>query len=157
MKKQITSAFAIIMALLALSASVSAYAQAARRVSVEIPFEFVAGGERLPAGRYSIKSVLRNSDKMLLIQSEDGRRAATVLTNTGRQQESGRAELTFRQYGEQFFLSRVWVSGLAAARELPQSKLEKRLRRELRERAQSEGRAGEPADGKEVTVAGQLK
>ena len=55
MKKQITRTLVGLVMLLALVASASA--QASRRVTIEVPFDFVAGQKHLPAGRYSVSRV----------------------------------------------------------------------------------------------------
>ncbi|HYE15047.1 MAG TPA: hypothetical protein VD968_11445 [Pyrinomonadaceae bacterium] len=155
MKKQITRTFAIVAALIALAGSTVTYAQATRRVVVDIPFEFTAGAERMPAGRYTVSKMVRDSESALVLRSEDGSASVVVLTNAA-EAGRGRAALTFRLYaGDQYFLSRVWIPGTAAVRSLPQSAREKRLRRELR--AKSEGRPSDGADGaKTITVTGEL-
>src|SRR4051812_41537926 len=147
MKKQIMRALLGIALLTVMTAS--AYAQSGRRVSVHIPFDFVVSGKQMPAGDYSVRRVLNDSETALLIQSEDGRNAATVLTQAS-QREPLRAELRFRQHGESYFLSEVSIPGTAGVREIPRSKSEEK-RRELIEQAKT-GSGGEAS--KTVTVIG---
>jgi hypothetical protein len=130
MKKQIKSAFVIVMAAIILAGSqLAASAQAAQSLSVNVPFDFVAGSRQLPAGRYTVRRVSFNSEAALRIESEDGRVRVTVLTNATRG-ASQRATLTFRQYGDEHFLSGIWLPGASAGRELQESRHERTLRAE---------------------------
>jgi hypothetical protein len=150
MKKQIMRAFAILGLLLTLAAaSQTASAQGARRLVVNVPFDFVAGRELLPAGRYTITRAGRDSGRALLIRGEDGRNSVTVLTNAA---EAGGElpQVSFKRYGERYFLARVWTPGVEAARALPASGLEKQLRRELAEARKAEG--GESNVAATVTI-----
>ncbi|HVF43671.1 MAG TPA: hypothetical protein VM936_11700 [Pyrinomonadaceae bacterium] len=149
MKKQIMGALAGFALTLVMTASV--YAQAGRRVRVHVPFDFVVAGRLMPAGDYSVRRVSKDSENALLIQSADGRKAATVFTNaSGR--EANRAELGFRQQGESYFLAEVSIPGTAGVREIPRSKSEEKRVRELIEQATAGGDSG-----KTVTVAGSVQ
>ncbi len=81
MKKQLTRAFAVFGLVLMSAAFTSASAQTARTIFVHVPFEFVVGEKRLPAGDYTVRRILRDSEKTLLIRSADGRATATVHTS----------------------------------------------------------------------------
>lgn len=154
MKKQIMRVFAISGLLLTLAASQTLASQGARRLVVDIPFEFVAGQERLPAGRYFISRVVRDSGKALLIRSADGRVSVTVLTNAS---EAGgeQPQVSFKRYGEQYFLAQVWTPGGDSARSLPASRLEKQLRRDLARGGKRKGGASKVAST--VTIGGGLQ
>lgn len=150
MKKQIMSGL-LGLALTAVMAA-SVFAQAGRRVRVHVPFDFVVAGKQMPAGDYSVRRVSKDSENALLIQSEDGRSAATVFTNAG-SRGADRAELSFRQHGESYFLAAVSIPGTAGVREVPRTKSEEKRVRELIEQA----RAGGAATGKTVTVIGSVQ
>lgn len=147
MKKQIKRAFAIVSLLVIAAVCTVASAQVSRTVVVNVPFDFVVGNERLPAGEYTVRPVSRNSEKTLLVRSLDGSAAATVITNAV---ESGaatdKAKLNFTRYEDQYFLAQIWTPGSRAGREVPKSRLQKNLEHELAER----GKAG--AEGTTVTV-----
>jgi hypothetical protein len=149
MKKQIMMTLLSLAVVTVLAAS--SYAQSGRRMTVHIPFDFVVSGKQLPAGDYSVRRVSKDSETTLLIQSKDGRRIATVFTNSG-SREPQRAELRFRQHGESYFLSEVSVPGTAGVREVPRSKSEDKRVRELIEQAKADGDAS-----KTVTVIGSLQ
>ncbi|MFL6284879.1 MAG: hypothetical protein ACJ74Q_17185 [Pyrinomonadaceae bacterium] len=151
MKKQIMMALLGFALLTVMTASV--YAQSGRRVSVQIPFDFVVSGKQLPAGDYSVRRVSKDSETALLIQSEDGRSVATVFTQAS-QREPLRAELRFRRQGESYFLSEVSIPGTAGVREIPRSKSEEKRVRELIEQAKMGG-GGDASET--VTVIGSLQ
>lgn len=150
MKKQLMSALLGLALMASMAASV--FAQSGRRVTVHIPFDFVVAGRQMPAGDYIVRRVSKDSENALLIQSEDGRNAATVFTSASRR-EAKRAELSFRHHGESYFLAAVSIPGTAGVREIPRSKSEEKRVRELIEQAKSGG----DATDKTVTVIGSLQ
>jgi hypothetical protein len=158
MKKQIIRTFALFSLLLTLGAFQAVSAQTQRLV-VNIPFEFTAGDERLPAGDYAITRVSNNSEKAILIRSLDGRRKAAVMTHSiNTAAETDVARLAFTKYGEEYFLAEVWTPGAAAGRAVPRSKSEKSLRRGLRQRIAAGVEQGrEAAEGKTVYVNGSAR
>jgi len=147
MKKQISRALLGLAATLALASA--AAGQVLHTVTVRVPFDFVAGGKQLPAGRYTARRIKSDSETALLIRSEDGRAAAVVLTDRGGANPSA-AALVFRQYGDRHFLAEVSMPGTASARELPKSSAERRLERELAEQHKS-------GESKTVTVVGSVQ
>ncbi|MBC7932467.1 MAG: hypothetical protein H7Z38_18065 [Rubrivivax sp.] len=149
MKKQITGVLLGFAMLFVLAASASA--QTARRIAVNIPFDFVAGRTELPAGKYTVRRVLSNSESALIFESEDGRSKATVNTNSGGD-ATEHAQVVFRQRGELYFLASVSMPGTSSVRVAPESKAEKRLAREQIAQRQ----AGEAAS-KSVTVMGSVR
>ncbi|HZI20383.1 MAG TPA: hypothetical protein VEY09_17510 [Pyrinomonadaceae bacterium] len=157
MKKQIIRTFVLFSLLLVAGATQAVSAQVPARLVFSVPFEFVAGGERLPAGDYEITRLSVNSDKALLIRSLDAGKQLAVVTHAG---EAGktpdRAQLTFRQYGDQFFLAEIRTAGASGARAFPVSRAEKRLRIELSS-AVGGDRAGEGEDCQTVVVVGALR
>ena len=147
MKKQISRALLGLAAALALA--VAAHAQVMHTVLIRVPFDFVAGERRMPAGRYTVRRIRADAETALLIRSEDGRSAAVVLTNAGEANPRASA-LVFRQRGERYFLAEVSVPGTASVRELPKSGAERRLERELAEQ-------NRPDESKTVTVVGGVQ
>lgn len=130
MKRQVLSAILLIGFIMA--ASFAAQAQAARRIRVNVPFDFVVGKRTLPAGTYTVKQMTRDNDSLLLLQSADGRTTESVLTNrVEATKESAAAQLDFHRYGDTNFLFRVWTPGTQSGRELPRSKAERVRVREL--------------------------
>jgi hypothetical protein len=153
MKKQISRALLGFATLLLLA--VSASAQTTRGIEVQVPFDFVAGRKEMPAGHYTVRRVKYDSETALLIQSEDKRDAAIILTSSGGRTPSG-ASLTFRQYGARFFLAVVSMPGTASLRAVPKSGGERRTERRLVARAKADGKPGDDA-AKTVTVGGTMR
>ena len=107
-------------------------AQTEHCLVVNIPFEFDINGETLPPGKYILKQSSSDKPEILSIDRRDGRRGEFVLTSSIRagavQPES---KLVFHRYGDRYFLSQVWEAGDDEGRELPKSRRERALEREL--------------------------
>ena len=98
-----------IMGLFFMLAMVSAQAQTPRTMEVNIPFDFSAGKAALKAGTYSIK---RLAGSALAISAADSKTIALVnapLTIGSRDFKAGE-RLVFNKYGDDYFLSQVWLS-----------------------------------------------
>lgn len=98
-----------IMGLFFMLAIVSVQAQTPTRVEVNIPFDFSAGKATLKAGTYSFKRMAGNA---LAISNADGKAIALVvapLTIGSRGFKAGE-RLVFNKYGDEYFLSQVWLS-----------------------------------------------
>ena len=54
-----------------LGLGISARAQEVDKLAVNVPFEFVAGGQTLPAGTYSVSRVSTGDPRSLVIRSSD--------------------------------------------------------------------------------------
>ena len=160
MKKQLTRASAVFGLVLMAAAFTTASAQTARVIHVNVPFEFVVGEKRLPAGDYTVRPILRDSEKTLLVRSADGRATATVHTNAVvARSASSKAKLTFAQYGEQYFLAQVWTPGSDTGRALVKSRIQRSLERELAEGASRKGgdAATARAEERTVTIVGGVR
>ena len=70
MKKSYLTVVLTLTCLLGLG--ISAIAQDASNIVVNVPFEFVAGGKTMPAGTYSIGRVSPDSRSGLIIRGHDG-------------------------------------------------------------------------------------
>src|SRR6267378_3407868 len=97
-----------ILGLFFMLAIASVQAQTPSRVEVNIPFDFSAGKATLKAGAYSIK---RMSGNALAIRSAAGKTTLVdaPLTIGSRDFKAGE-RLVFNRYGDQYFLSQVWLS-----------------------------------------------
>ena len=130
MKKQTLSAFILIGLILA--AAFAAQAQTTRPLVVNVPFDFVVGKKTLPAGRYTVKRFISNNDKLLLVQSADGRTVQSIQTSEIEASAAADvAQLKFHRYGDKYFLFQIWTPGTQVGRELPKSQLEEITIREL--------------------------
>jgi hypothetical protein len=128
MKKQIYISL-MTLGLFAALVVLPAYAQFQNSITVSIPFAFVAGEKQMPAGEYTIKSLINGSlHAKTLIRSKDGRNVVivgTILVEAKSVQEE--AKVTFNRYGDQHFLSQVWTPETNFGRELPKSDVEAKV------------------------------
>lgn len=121
----------LIVTLALATAVVSANAQStANSVVANVPFEFSVGYKALPAGDYTVRSIV--SCDGLLIQSADGKTSALRLSESTRQiKDKPRARLVFHRYGDRYFLAEVWNGVDNAGRQLMKSQEERAIANEL--------------------------
>lgn len=86
-----------------------------------IPFEFQLNGKILPAGEYVVKM----TDHFIQVRpANEAKGVGTVTTKSSRNQESAENLLVFNVYGNQHFLSQLWIEGSDLGRSVPMSKAE---------------------------------
>jgi hypothetical protein len=88
-----------------LGLGLGARAQDASRVVVTVPFEFVAGGETLPAGTYTVSRVSPEAKPGLVIRSYD--KSAFLLAMAFDGVSADQAKLGFEHVGDKYFLSKI--------------------------------------------------
>jgi hypothetical protein len=131
MKQQFVRAIAFLGLVAAVSAG-PVLAQTLPHTVVNVPFDFIAGNKKLPAGEYTIKRIKDDSDQVSLVQSRDGRESSIAITSpVGGYSGPAESKVIFHKYGNQYFLSQVWTLGESRGRELPISDRERSLRREM--------------------------
>jgi hypothetical protein len=119
---------ALALAVLA-AAPVFAHPEPTDAMVVNVPFAFVAGATRLPAGRYHVSRVAPAS-RGFFLRNAAGDGAAAVLTREGRRRQDApdeRAKLVFEVYAGERFLSEIWTDSGSAAMELTASPDAERL------------------------------
>lgn len=102
MKKSYLTVVLTLTCLLGLG--ISACAQNASHIVVNVPFEFVARGKTLPAGTYSVARVSPDSP-LLNIRGYDGGSFLLPFVSDG--STVGQAKLSFEHVGGTYFLSEV--------------------------------------------------
>jgi len=120
-----------VMAALALAFVASAQAQTALNFKTfAVPFSFKVGNKVLPAGEYKITA----DNQVIRVQQMNGKENAVSLVQRtrGANHNLSDAKLTFRRYGDQYYLSTVWLPD-SLGREL------KKPRREVTDVAQVVG------------------
>jgi hypothetical protein len=103
MKESYLTAVLTLTCLLGLG--ISARAQDVDKVAVKVPFEFVAGGQTLPAGTYNVTRVSDQAFPGLVIRSSDN--SAFLLPMFFDGVSADHAELNFEHVGGKYFLSEV--------------------------------------------------
>jgi hypothetical protein len=133
MKRQITKGFAMLMVTLTLAAAsaVVAHGQTTRRLAAQVPFEFVVGDKTMRAGECQVNP-LNDDGNVIVITNEDGQRAIQLSSSAQRHDKQLAAKLVFHRYGSTYFLSQIWMAGEATGRELPKTRQERGIERELK-------------------------
>jgi hypothetical protein len=95
---------------------ISARAQDVDKLAVNVPFEFVAGGETLLAGTYSVSRVSSQVTRALVIRSDDNSVFLLPMFFDGdpvsvNGAPADHAELSFEHVGGKYFLSKVETPG----------------------------------------------
>ncbi len=134
MKEQAFRTITMLSLLLMVAAiSVNAQQLSENRIAVNIPFDFAVGETKLPAGKYTLRRTISTSSAdQLLIQNADARvDMRTGITRPTRASEvQSESRLVFNRYGDQYFLSQVWMAGSDTGRDLFQSRNERNLAKE---------------------------
>ena len=134
--KNVVVKMGLLAVMMIIAASVSANAQTLQyRLTANIPFDFSAAGEKLPAGKYWIKRAqTSDGDMVVQISSVDGQSNITRLTiPVSAKQPVKTGLLVFNRYGDEYFLSEIWPAGGATGRELHKSRAERDLARKAKD------------------------
>jgi hypothetical protein len=99
--------------------SVSAHAEDINRVKVTVPFDFVAGGQTLPAGTYSVSRIADQSYSALAIRNDNN--SVFVLPVVFDGVSADNAKLTFEHVGNKYLLSKVETIGGAYDIKVPRA------------------------------------
>jgi hypothetical protein len=85
-------------------------ARADQEVVANVPFDFIVGGVRLPAGKYVVAQ--QGQSSLVSIESTDRRHFAFVLMNPMALDRAGSAsKLVFERVGPEHFLSQIVGEG----------------------------------------------
>jgi hypothetical protein len=92
-------------------------ARADQTIIATVPFDFIAGATRFPAGDYVLTE--KTEQGILSIVSRDSQHAAIVLTLPASSDDATPlSELVFERFGGEHFLARITGGGLES-REIP--------------------------------------
>lgn len=106
------------------------------RIQAKIPFDFQIGSKKFPKGEYTIESV--NTTGLMRISNDKGKKAITFTAIPDKQNTKMKTRLSFRRYGDQYFLRKVW-DGQSAIFELERSSAEKKVAKALKGKEDAEG------------------
>ncbi len=118
-------ALAFIGAVCLLLAAGTASAQTLR-FKAEVPFPFVVGNQRLPAGTYQFQRLLgppASGDQigMVSIRSADGRFYKVMVTSLvdRRRDQPGSPQVVFTQSAGRYYLAQLWGNGDRLGQKMP--------------------------------------
>ena len=114
MKKSLLTVVLTLTCLLGLG--IGARAQDIDKLAVNVPFDFVAGGETLPAGTYSVSRVSPEINRSLAIRNNENSVFVIPMFFDGSPASFNgvspdHAELNFEHVGDEYFLSKVQTLG----------------------------------------------
>ena len=117
----------------------SANAQLSNPIRAKIPFDFNVGDRKLPAGEYTFSRLSGfSASRAMSVSSADARThvfqstfGAEVLT------PKNKSTLVFHRYGDQYFLEQIWSGGEQEGTQVPESRSERTIRRQLAQTRQS--------------------
>ncbi|MBI1764072.1 MAG: hypothetical protein HYR56_21820 [Acidobacteria bacterium] len=108
----------------AVLAAVAVAALGTNLMTAKIPFDFNIGSQRLPAGTYTVSRA--NAAGVLIVRNDQTAKSVAVITNAGqRSTPNEKAQLDFRRYGDQYFLSSVKQAFTGNYFEAPKSRRER--------------------------------
>ncbi len=113
----------------------SVRAQDAGNVAVTIPFDFAVSSKTLPAGKYYVRRSIEGPRVVIQIRGKDDTQSIYLpihpVQGSDIQSES---KLVFNKYGDQYFLSQLWIAGRSNGEELGRTSRERSLQREMARR-----------------------
>ena len=134
MKRQIAKGLTMLMLVvgLALASASVANGQSGKLVTAQVPFDFIVADKTLRSGQYQVNEANSAGDAVA-IRSIDGKESVMRLTSeTGPKAGELDAKLVFHRYGNTYFLAQVWMAGSITGRELPRTRQENAIERELK-------------------------
>src|SRR5256885_1317769 len=113
MIKQVLKVAAMLMLIAGLTAASAAIAngQSAKRLVVQVPFDFNVGDKAVLAGQYDV-IIPSNTGDALSVRNHAGKGQAMILGRSA-ERRGGQmiAKLVFHRYGSTYFLAQAWMSG----------------------------------------------
>jgi hypothetical protein len=121
------------------AAVASANAQLSNPIRAKIPFDFNVGEKKLPAGEYTFSRLSGFSDNKLMSVSGADASAHVFQSTFGAEvlTPKNKSTLVFNRYGDQYFLEQIWLGGEQEGTQVPQSRSERTIRRQLAQTQQS--------------------
>jgi hypothetical protein len=121
------------------AAVASANAQLSNPIRAKIPFDFNVGDKKLPAGEYTFSRVSGFSDsKAMSVSSADASTHVFQSTFEARiLTAKNDTTLVFDKYGDQYFLKQIFLGGEQEGTQVPESRSERTVRRQLAQSQQS--------------------
>ena len=131
MKKQLITTVAVALFLATLTVA-SVRAQNAGNMAVTIPFDFAVSSKTLPAGEYYVRRTIEGPRIVMRISTKDNAQSVYFSTRPAQGRDiQAESKLVFNKYGDQYFLSQVWISGRSYGDELVKNRRERLLQREM--------------------------
>ena len=85
-------------------------------IEVKISFEFVAGGETLPSGRYTIRQPDASVDRLVITGDKDDARTEVPFEPLAKAYPAYQTQLVFDKIGSRHYLLQVWIEDESTGR-----------------------------------------
>jgi hypothetical protein len=103
-------------------------AQTSQEMVANIPFSFTVCREQLPAGKYKVRPVTSANPRIVLVATADNRPIEMICTHDVQSKKPATTgKLIFNRYGNQYFLSELWLQGETTGRQLGKTEAEEAL------------------------------
>ena len=135
--KKLLPKFALAFTFVLLAAASTTAVPFTFKIQAKIPFDFQIGSKKFPKGEYTIESSTGTSG-LMLIRSVKGKKAINFNAVPDKQTEKPKSKLSFRRYGDQYFLRKVW-DGQSTSFVLQKSSAEKKVAKMLKGKEEDEG------------------
>ena len=110
----------------------TANAQSADTIAVSIPFAFTVSNRSFPAGDYLLRRSIQGAGVVMQLRHEPTKESVQITMHTLRRLDiQKKSKLVFNCYGDQYFLSQIWIAGRSQGNELPKTRAERILQRNL--------------------------
>ncbi|MBI3421656.1 MAG: hypothetical protein HY011_01835 [Acidobacteria bacterium] len=136
MKKQLVKLALLGAMVFMASASTLAVPLISFRIQAKVPFDFHIGNKKFPKGEYIIESVSETG--VMRISNNKGKKAINFTAVRDKENKKMKSRLSFRRYGDQYFLRKVW-DGQDIIYELSRSSAEKKVAKALKGKEDAEG------------------
>jgi hypothetical protein len=123
MKKQIVFPLLTMVLLMAVG-SANAQLGSAHEVRANVPFDYQVGKATMKAGDCAITRA-GNGDALAI--RCNGSQAALILTGSVSSKPAPATKLVFNKYGDQYFLSQLWIEGSELGVQFPKTHVEKEM------------------------------
>lgn len=122
---------ALTLSFFAIEGAMRARAQVADTIVADVPFAFTLRDHMLPAGSYTIRR-LDSQPGVMEIRDADGERVLLFLTGSAQAaKEPKQSELIFDRFVDQYFLSEIFEGGNGTGAQVPKSRAERSLEKEI--------------------------
>ena len=105
-------------------------AQTARRLTVDIPFDFYVGDEKLPSGKYEFEQTMQQTGNggLIIRSGAKSARPAIIVPSVARSSKAMEdALLVFNRYGAEHFLAQINLGADEVSLRIRKSAVEKRV------------------------------
>jgi hypothetical protein len=116
---------ATLLILMVLGLTGLVHAQRYTTIKAQVPFNFVANGETMPAGECTIRLMVNGQTTLSISSGKQHTFAFPIVDESSN--GSKKTALVFHRYGDRYFLARIKRAGRIGY-ELPATKLESELR-----------------------------